>query len=61
MKIFKGLVILVLCTGILLSASSCVVYMKGDNGRHKGWFKNSHNPHHPYTTDQAKRKGNSGK
>jgi hypothetical protein len=25
--------------------------VKSDNGKHKGWFKNSNNPHHPLTTN----------
>lgn len=29
--------------------SSCKV--RHDNGKHKGWFKNSKNPHHPASTN----------
>ncbi len=37
-----------------------------DNGKHKGWYKNTNNPHHPNTTNpghtKAKAaKGNKGK
>ena len=34
---------------LILGSSSCVVHTtaKKDNGKHKGWYKNRHNPHHP--------------
>ncbi|MDX5421925.1 MAG: hypothetical protein LPK07_06755 [Hymenobacteraceae bacterium] len=34
-----------------------------DNGLHRGWYKNSHNPHHPHTTNpgHTKHKGKPGK
>ncbi|MBA3970587.1 MAG: hypothetical protein H0X46_00255 [Bacteroidetes bacterium] len=35
-----------LITLFLFSQTSCtVVHVRGDNGKHKGWFKKSHNPH----------------
>jgi hypothetical protein len=45
--------------------SSCVVATKHDNGLHKGWTKNTNNPHHPATTNPGhtkslKSNGNSG-
>ncbi len=42
-----------------LSQTSCVTYQKKDNGKHKGWYKNPNNPHHPNSTNPGKSKGNS--
>ncbi|MFL5765567.1 MAG: hypothetical protein ACJ77K_16600 [Bacteroidia bacterium] len=44
--------------------SSCVVVSKTDNGKHKGWYKNPHNPHNPLSNNPGHTKsspGNSGK
>jgi len=46
MKPFKLLAAFALCLYLLLS-QSCRVYVQKDNGKHKGWFKNSNNPHNP--------------
>jgi hypothetical protein len=54
MKLFKIFVTLTLCIGILFGATSCLVVVREDNGRHKGWFKNSNNPHHPHSTNPGK-------
>ncbi|MDQ3109119.1 MAG: hypothetical protein M3R17_04415 [Bacteroidota bacterium] len=36
----------------LISANSCTVRTyKKDNGKHKGWYKNPNNPHHPNSTN----------
>lgn len=57
--------------GLATVLSSCVVHRKSDkkvvvvkkgshdNGLHKGWYKNSNNPHHPRTTNpgHTKHKG----
>jgi ABC-type oligopeptide transport system substrate-binding subunit len=43
----------------LLSQTSCIVFSKKDNGKHKGWYKNTNNPHHPNSTNPGKSKGNS--
>ncbi len=51
MKRIKRLISLLLCLGILASFSSCVALRTGDNGNHKGWFKNTHNPHHPFSNN----------
>ena len=45
MKKFGILAVLSLCTMLLFSAASCAVFVKKDNGQHKGWYKNSNNPH----------------
>lgn len=54
MKPFKIVVALVLYMGIFFGTTSCLVVLKEDNGRRKGWFKNSHNPHHPHSTNPGK-------
>jgi len=59
MKIFRTVALLALCTGLLLSVTSCAVMVQRDNGNHKGWYKNSNNPHHPYSTNPGKSKGKS--
>lgn len=39
-------------TLLILATSSCVIVQpKHDNGKHKGWYKNPNNPHHPNTTN----------
>jgi hypothetical protein len=46
---------------LVFGTQGCVVHTtaKKDNGKHKGWFKNRHNPHHPNTNNpgQQKKKG----
>jgi hypothetical protein len=49
---------------LLCSFSSCLVVTKTDNGKHKGWYKNPHNPHNPLSNNPGNAKsspGNSGK
>lgn len=57
MKLFRAVAVLALCTGLLFSTTSCAVMVQKDNGKHKGWYKNSNNPHHPYSTNPGKAKG----
>lgn len=66
MKTIKTLAILIVCIGLLFSASSCtIVYFKKDNGKHRGWYKNPNNPHnprhqnHPNESHPEKQKGKS--
>jgi hypothetical protein len=59
LKLFKIFTVLILCAGLIFSTSSCAVYVKDDNGQHKGWNKNSNNPHHSNTTNPGHTKGNS--
>jgi hypothetical protein len=42
---------------LFVSGTSCMVKTtaKKDNGKHKGWYKNRHNPHNP-NTDNPKGK-----
>jgi len=53
--------VLLVSAGLMLGASSCAVFVKGDNGQpqHKGWYKNSNNHHHPNSTNPGHSKGNS--
>ena len=61
MKLFKSIFALFFVAIILNSLSSCIVLHphrnSGNNGKHKGWYKNSNNPHNPNTTNP----GHSGK
>lgn len=45
-----------LSSTLLLSTTACVS-VRHDKGKHKGWFKNSNNPHHPNTTNPGHTKG----
>lgn len=40
----KLFVILALCLTLMIGTTSCVVLIKKDNGKHKGWNKNQNNP-----------------
>jgi len=57
MKQFKTIAILIMLATFLFSNSSCVVFYKKDNGKHKGWFKNPKNPHNPTSTKPGKGNG----
>jgi len=59
MKNIKTVIILLIfCTGLLFSTTSCVVLVKEDRGRHNGWFKNPKNPHNVFYSGPEKNKGN---
>ncbi|SFC24569.1 hypothetical protein SAMN05421780_1044 [Flexibacter flexilis DSM 6793] len=57
MNVFFRAIALFLCSSLLFSMSSCLVssthttVVKKDSGKHKGWYKNSNNPHHPHSTN----------
>jgi len=57
MRPFKIISLLVICIGILFGSTSCAVNLKHDNGKHKGWYKNSNNPHHRQSTNPGKAEG----
>jgi len=61
MKTIKTVVILSLGIGLLLSTTSCVVMTPKDNGNHKGYYKNSNNPHHPNSTNPGNSQGHKNK
>jgi hypothetical protein len=54
MKTLRLSLTLLLCIGFLFSVSSCMVFVSKDNGKHKGWNKNSNNPHHRNSTNPGK-------
>jgi hypothetical protein len=45
-----------MCIGLLSGAASCTVFFTKDNGLHKGWYKNSNNPHHRNSTNPGRNK-----
>jgi hypothetical protein len=56
MKRIKLFAAFIICTGYILSTSSCFVLVKKDNSK-PGWNKNSKNPHHPATTNPGRSQG----
>jgi len=58
-KNLKTVAILAFCLGLLFSTTSCAIFVHDNNGKHKGWYKNSNNPHHPNSTNPGKEKGKS--
>jgi hypothetical protein len=61
MKIYKSIAAIIFCIGLLFSISSCAVHVRHDHGNHRGWYKNSNNPHHYNSTNPGKHKENSKK
>ncbi len=61
MKQFKTIACIIMLTAFFLSNSSCVVVHGNDNGKHKGWFKNTKNPHNPNSTNPGKGNGRNKK
>ncbi len=51
---FNNIILISLITHF--SATSCLVLVEKDSGKHKGWYKNTNNPHHPKTTKPEKGK-----
>jgi hypothetical protein len=54
MKTVRTFAALALSIVLLWGVTSCVVVTKHDNGKHKGWNKNSKNPHHRNSTNPGK-------
>ncbi|HBS86030.1 MAG TPA: hypothetical protein DEA97_05705 [Bacteroidales bacterium] len=55
----KKIILILLCSGLIFGTSSCAVFLVNENPKqHKGWYKNSNNPHHPNTTNPGKAKQN---
>jgi len=63
MSKIQGLLSGLLFLFLIVSLNSCAVVVvdKKDNGKHKGWTKNTNNPHHPQSTNPGKGKSRSGK
>lgn len=57
MKTVKYIIAFVLTSILFLGQTSCIGVYRKDNGKHKGWFKNPNNPHHPNSTNPGKAKG----
>ena len=57
MKTFRAVAILFLCLVLLFSVSSCIVFLKKDNGNHRGWYKNQNNPHNPNSINKGESNG----
>lgn len=59
-KYFRHILFMMLVLSISFACTrkTVVVQQKKDNGKHKGWYKNPNNPHHPASTKhQSKGKG----
>lgn len=56
MKSVRTTITLLVGIVLLFSVTSCVVLVGKDNGQHRGWYKNSNNPHHPNSTNPGKSK-----
>jgi hypothetical protein len=56
MKRFKTIIVMALCLALMSWATSCTVLFAKDNGKHKGWYKSSKNPHHPKSIKPGKPK-----
>ena len=57
MKTIRLFALLLLCTGLFFSISSCAVTVRGDNGRHGGSHHHSNNPHQTYNTNPGEANG----
>lgn len=57
MKTFRTILIIGLSLFFVINITSFfVVYEQKDSGKHKGWYKNPNNPHHPNSTNPGKAK-----
>jgi len=56
MKKVRLFIAIALALFYLMGLSSCMVTTRGSSGKGtpKGWYKNSNNPHHPYSTNPGK-------
>ena len=52
----KRLFALLVIIGFSLSLDSCKIVSTGNQGKHKGWFKNTNNPHNPNSTNPGQKK-----
>lgn len=61
MKKFRTILSIALCMIFLVGTTSCAVrvqegHVHRDQGNHRGWYKNSNNPHHPQSTNPGHEK-----
>ncbi len=53
------IITLVIFIVLLFCTASCVVLLKENNEKHKGWYKNTNNPHNPKSTKRGRGIGKS--
>lgn len=51
---------ILIATAFLFVMNSCMLFLVDDHhpghGKHKGWYKNTNNPHHPFSTNPGHKK-----
>jgi hypothetical protein len=59
MKTGRLLLVITLYLSLMVSLTSCLVLIPGPggHGKHKGWYKHPHNPHHPRSTNPGHTRG----
>jgi len=60
MKRISKIAVFTMLSLFLFSTTSCIVLVpaqRHDNGKHKGWYKNSHNPHNSSTQKDYRKQG----
>jgi hypothetical protein len=48
--------VFVICIGFIFSTTSCIVISPSNQGKHKGWYKSSQNPHNPQHSEHKDKK-----
>jgi hypothetical protein len=61
MKTIRAFFVMVIFLGLLFGSASCTVFFTKDNGKHKGWYKNSGNNHNANHSDQGNHKNKNKK
>ncbi|MGZ4097916.1 MAG: hypothetical protein ACXVNM_03515 [Bacteroidia bacterium] len=56
MKSIKIVPIFLLSVLFLFGTTACLV-VRTDNGNHRGWYKNTNNPHNPLSTNPGRGHG----
>jgi len=59
MKTLRNVVTLFILIAFSMGTNSCLVITKKSSSGKHGWYQNSNNPHHPFTTNPGKAKGKS--
>ena len=57
MKVFKLVIAVIFSIGLVFGTSSCATFTHHDSGQHRGWNKNSNNPHHYNSTNPGNAQG----
>jgi UDP-N-acetylmuramyl pentapeptide phosphotransferase/UDP-N-acetylglucosamine-1-phosphate transferase len=50
----KKIALLSMSVVFLFSTTSCIVHVRPEGRKHKSWYKNKNNPHHPRTTNPGR-------